>query len=260
MEENLSKKEKKALQREQNEKDARKKNAMTWIVGSIIGLVVLFGIFSLFSGDGSNNNISDGPVDHSITKEDHIKGDFDAPVTLVEYSDFQCPACGSYYPIVKQLSEEFPDALRIVYRHFPLRRIHPNAADAARAVEAASLQGKFWEMHDMLFENQNFWSDARNPKDDFVSYAGQIGLDVEQFEDDYDNNDSLDDLVREDELRANALGLNSTPSFVLNGQKITNPRSLNEFIELIERNIPEGFERNVAEELDSDSNSEEIVE
>ena len=104
---------------------------------------------------------SDNRISFEAGEEDRVKGNEEAGVVLIEYSDFQCPACGSYYPIVKALSEEFPEELLIVYRHYPLTNIHPNAFSAAKASEAAANQGKFWEMHDMLFERQAEWANLR---------------------------------------------------------------------------------------------------
>ncbi|MDO8435466.1 MAG: thioredoxin domain-containing protein [bacterium] len=169
-----------------------------------------------------------------VTASDWTKGPADARVTLIEYSDLQCPACGFFYPIVKQVSTEYGDRVRFAYRHFPLRQIHKNAELAARATEAAGKQGKFWEMHDLLFEKQSSWAQELAPTLLFMNYATSIGLDGEKF---------LSDFVLP-EVRANVesdyqSGLDAkvegTPTFFLNGFRISNPQSYDEFKSVIER-------------------------
>ena len=152
-------------------------------------------------------------------------------MTLLEYSDFQCPACGVYFPIVKQLLEDHPDDVRFVYRHFPLRSIHAKAQLAGQASEAAGLQDKFWEMHDILFERQSVWVNGDH-EELFVSYAQELGLNVEQFKNDLESPDTKNK-VDGDYLSAVGAKLNSTPSFFVNGRKITNPRTYEEFKILI---------------------------
>lgn len=158
-----------------------------------------------------------------------------AVVTLVEFSDYQCPACGAYFPLVKQLTTEFSDSMTFVYRHFPLSQ-HKNAPLAAYAAEAAGLQGKYWEMHDKLFQNQKDWSDSGNARDIFIGYAKDLKLDVSQFTKDLDNNDIKNKIDR-DVNDGNALGINATPTFFLEGEKLTNPGSVAEFESLIKAAI-----------------------
>jgi Na+:H+ antiporter, NhaA family len=148
------------------------------------------------------------PVD---ADRDHIRGAADAPVTLVEYGDFQCPYCGEAYPVVKHLLERFGDRLRFVFRHMPLADLHPRAPAAARAAVAADAQGRFWEMHDRLFEHQLELGDR-----DLRGHAEAIGLDVERFERDL-GNAPLQARVEAD-LRSGARsGVPSTPRFFVNG-------------------------------------------
>ena len=163
---------------------------------------------------------------------DWVKGNSESKVSLVEYSDFQCPACGLYYPLVKQLTAEFGDRIEFTYRHFPLSQIHPNADIAARAAEAAGKQEKFWEMHDKLFENQRTWSGARDAKKLFIEYAGSLGLNTVQFEEDMDSRE-VKEKVRLDYKTGIDSGVNSTPTFFLNGKKIINPKSYDEFKTII---------------------------
>src|SRR5207248_5368317 len=111
-----------------------------------------------------------------VGEGDHAQGPADAPVTLVEYGDYECPYCGMAYPIVKQVQAHFGDRLRFVFRNFPLANIHPHAEHAAEAAEAAGAQGKFWPMHDRIFEHQK-----RLPDEDLRAYAAAEGLDADRF-------------------------------------------------------------------------------
>ena len=154
---------------------------------------------------------------------------------MVEYSDFQCPSCASYQPIIEALLNDFPNDLRFVYRHFPLVAIHKNALSAAMAAEAAGLQGKFWEMHDLLFEKQAEWSQKSDPKDFFVGYAKELGLDEKEFISDFESK-SLDEKLRSSLKEADSLGLSYTPTFFLDGREIK-PRSYEEFKKLIEEEL-----------------------
>ena len=170
-----------------------------------------------------------------VSDDEWIKGSATARATLVEYSDFQCPACGAYYPVVKSLLEEYPDDLRVVYRHFPLTSIHPSALPAALATEAAGKQGGFWEMHDMLFEKQEEWSGG-GAREKFVEYAEEIGLDTAKFEEAMDLPETKE-AVSKDMITGNSLKIRGTPTFFLNGQKLENPAGLEPFRALIEAEI-----------------------
>lgn len=205
-----------------------------WVVG--FAVLLIGAIFAMWASGRNSAIPPTAPVVQEnaeiiVSPTDHIKGVFDAPVTLIEFSDFQCPACKSYAPILSELSRQFPNELRIVYKHFPLRSIHPGAEPAARASEAASLQGRFWDMHDTLFENQDAWGRAPS-RNLFEKYAGDIGLNTEQFIRDFESSAVREKVASDSRLSAE-LGLNSTPSFYLNGKKIRNPLSVEEFAELI---------------------------
>jgi NhaA family Na+:H+ antiporter len=142
---------------------------------------------------------------------DHVRGALDAPVTLVEYGDFQCPYCGDAYPVVRELLERFGDRLRFGFRHMPLSDLHPRARPAAEAAEAAGAQGRFWEMHDRLFGHQHELSDA-----DLPGHAEAIGLDVERFE--RELRDGVHAARVEDDYRGGVRsGIPSTPRFFVNG-------------------------------------------
>ena len=148
------------------------------------------------------------PVD---PERDHIRGDDDAPVTLVEYGDFECPFCGRAEPVVRQLLNEFGNDLRFVFRHLPLSDVHPRAQLAAEAAEAADDQGAFWEMHDLLFDHQ----DALEPKN-LVEYAGELGLDVDRFTDELRRHEHAG-RIASDVDDADLSGVSGTPTFFVNG-------------------------------------------
>lgn len=155
-----------------------------------------------------------------------------ATVTLVEFGDFQCPACGDYHPVVKQVLSDFQKNITFVFRNFPLDSIHPNAHPAALAAEAAGIQGKYWEMHDMLYEHQVDWADKQNPQDVFNGYATSLGLNLDQFKKDI-NSSGVVSKVQEDMNDGNALAINQTPTFFVNGTMIENPASLADFEKVI---------------------------
>lgn len=154
-----------------------------------------------------------------VVSNDWIKGNSEAGVTLIEYSDFECPACATYSEFINKLSEEFPENLRIIYRHFPLVSVHKNASYAAQAAEAAGFQGKFWEMHDKLFEKQNDWKEEKKVNDKLLGYARELGLDEEKFLEDFGSR-TVKDKVKNNLTQAVRLGLNSTPTLFLDGKEI----------------------------------------
>ncbi len=166
-----------------------------------------------------------------VAEDSYTSSSASASVTLVSFSDFQCPACGAYHAVVKQLQSKYKDSLRVVFRHFPLN-IHPNAVPAAIAAEAAGKQGKFWEMHDKLYETQADWSDEKSVSDIYVDYAKELGLDVEVFKKDLSDAD-IQKKINRDVTNGNALGINSTPSFYVNNIKIANPANLEDFDAII---------------------------
>lgn len=200
------------------------KNKWFYIIGGLIIVTVLYYIF-LGSKSVEYSEISDGP---------HLAGNPEASVVLVEFSDFQCPACGDASFLAKDLLKEYGDKLRFEYRHFPLVGIHPYAYRAAVAAECAADQDKFWEYHDLLFLNQD-----KLKKNDLQSYAFRInGLDNEIWLDCL-NSGTKEVRVNEDLQEAENMGFDSTPTFVLNGQKVENYLELSEKIKsLLEPLIP----------------------
>jgi protein-disulfide isomerase len=143
-----------------------------------------------------------------VTEKDHAQGRPDAPVTLVEYGDYECPYCGKAYPVVKELQRRMGDRMRFVFRNFPLNTLHEHAGVAAQAAEAAAAQGKFWEMHDILYENQQ-------ELDDVQQYALRIGLEIYRFEADM-SGEKFAKRVRDDFRGGVRSGVNGTPTFFIN--------------------------------------------
>ncbi len=169
----------------------------------------------------------------AVDASDWVRGNQLAAKTIVEYSDFQCPACKSYEPIVKDIEKEFGSSVRIVYRHFPLTQIHKNSLAASYAAEAAGIQGKFWEMHDLLFEKQELWAESTTAADLFVGYAQELGIDMEKFKTDRVSA-QVRDRVQRDSDSGTAAQVPGTPTFFLNGKHIDSPRSFAAFKALLE--------------------------
>src|SRR6266513_5384522 len=152
------------------------------------------------------------------TDSAHIRGNPDAPVTLEEFGDFQCPPCGKFSEFVEELLKEYNSRLRLVFRNFPLSG-HEHAREAALAAEAAGLHGKFWEMHDTLYREQETWTKAPNVRELFESYAGTIGLDVDQFKKDM-GGDKARERVDSDRALADFLGVKATPTLFINNRPV----------------------------------------
>lgn len=182
-------------------------------------------------GDGSISAVSV----NEVSSFDWAKGNKDAAVTLIEYSDFQCPACRSAFPQIENIVGEFGEKMQFVYRHYPISQIHKNAEPAARAAEAAGKQGKFWSMYEKLFERQNDWKEENDVESIFADYATELNLNVDQFRADY-NSRELKDRVKNDYDSGTRAGVNSTPTFFLNGQKIK-IKNYDELRELISKAI-----------------------
>lgn len=209
------------------------KKVIVWVVV----LAALGGLAVYLAGntDKGDDSVSRGAIPE-VSAEDWVKWDSGAEVTLTEYSDFQCPACASYFPLINSVGEEYGDKVRFVYRHFPLTSIHFNAVAAARAAEAAGMQGKFWEMHDLLFQTQELWApmSASEAESVFAGYArDRLGLNVDQYIADFES-DEVEDKVAEAQTSALRLGINSTPTFYLNGEKIRNPSDIEGFRTLLD--------------------------
>jgi protein-disulfide isomerase len=149
----------------------------------------------------------------------HVRGEASAPVMIEEYGDFQCPPCGALYPLMKKLEGEYGSRLRVVFREFPLAKIHKNALDAARAAEAAGLQGRFWEMHDMLYEKQGNWNVMPDARPVFQEFARELKLDVARFNSDMDSL-QVNSRITADMARGDSLGVKGTPTIFINGHEV----------------------------------------
>ncbi|OGV93637.1 hypothetical protein A3B57_02575 [Microgenomates group bacterium RIFCSPLOWO2_01_FULL_47_10] len=198
------------------------------VIGIIISCTLFIGLGWLLVGKEKPTPT----FDMQIVAADH-QTSASASATLVEYSDFQCPACAAYYELVGKLKADLGDRINIVYRHFPLRSIHKNAQLASQAGQAASLQGKFWEMHDLLFASQTKWAEIEDPTATFISYAAELGLDAAKFTADLTSQPVID-AVNANYSSGLKFGVDSTPSFFLNGTKMTNPGSYEAFKQLVE--------------------------
>jgi protein-disulfide isomerase len=152
-----------------------------------------------------------------ISQRDHILGGENASVTLLEYGDYECPYCGEAYSVVNRIIREMGNDLRFVFRNFPLTESHPHALHAAMAAESAALQGKFWDMHHILYEHQERLDD-----EDLLSYAEQLGLDALQFTRDFGSR-PIEQRVREDFMSGVRSGVNGTPTFFINGTRHDGP-------------------------------------
>jgi protein-disulfide isomerase len=204
------------------------KRIFTWGSFSIIiGLIVWGMIAAANKAEREKNGLV--PVDE-VTSDDWIKGMSSSTVTLIEYSDFQCPACGLYFPIVEKLVSENPSSFKFVYRHFPITG-HKNATPAAQAAEAAGMQGSFWEMHYELFIKQESWATSTSPKAVFTEYATKLGLDTVKFASDYELQ-SIKDKISTSVKSGIRAGVDRTPTFYLNGKKIQ-PKNYEEFKKLV---------------------------
>lgn len=182
-----------------------------WAIIAVIGL-----IFVGFLIYDSNKN----PSGSAAQATNHLQGNTTSKVKLVEYGDFQCPVCGAYYPTVSQVVQKYEDKITFQFRNFPLTQVHPNAFAAARAAEAANKQGKFWEMYDLLFQNQTAWSQLGNAQPQFERYASQLGLNAATFKADFAS-DSVNKAINNDIAAFNATkAVPATPTFFLNGKQI----------------------------------------
>lgn len=204
-----------------------KQRTKFWGSVVLILLVSAYVMIKLGSGPGTS-----APLVDSISPTDWIQGDAKSKVVLIEYSDFECPACAQYSKVVNDIAAEFGAHMAFVYRHYPLKTIHKNALVAAYAAEAAGAQGKFWEMHDKLFTYQKDWIESAALEEMFKKFAADLGLDAAKFDTDY-NSRKIRNNVDLDIESGDKNDITYTPTFFLNGKKINNPRGYDEFRQLI---------------------------
>jgi len=218
--------------------------------GLIIGIVVtviLIGAGVLFMSNGSSGsssttsgskvseNILIPKADYEtsgIENGNYLPATSSAKVTLVEFGDYECPACGDYHPFVNQLLTDFAGKINFVFRNFPLSQ-HPNAQISSQAAEAAGLQGKFWQMNDKLYTSQNDWVRSTEPESVFVGYAQALGLDVTKFKTDISSS-AVTSKVQSDLNDGNLVNINETPTFYINGAIVQNlPGTYKDFKSLV---------------------------
>lgn len=209
-------------------------NTKSWVIFGAI-CVLLFGGLIYFSRqnkvsvdlNGVDINKAIAASDQNGNIADHTLGDPNAKVVLIEYGDIQCPSCGGAHPGIKQITEDYGDKIGFIFRNFPLTSAHPNAFAAATAAEAAGLQGKYWEMHNILFEDQNTWSSlsAEQRTSKFIDYARQSGVtDQAKFESDLSAG-SISTKIGFDQAVARQKEVSATPTFFLNGEKVDSDTS-----------------------------------
>lgn len=219
-----------------------------WVIIAIIVVILLGGSIAYSQYVGSKSN-------EGVEATDHVTGNPEAEVTLVEYSDFECPSCGQFYPHVKEILEEHGDNIRFEYKHFP---VIGNIPSAGKAAEAAGQQGEFFAYHDRLFREQGTWSRSTNPQQYFEQYAEDLGLDMGLFKQ-HMRSSLLQDKIDQDFQDGRTLGVTGTPTFFLNGERMS-PQTFDEFKEQI-RMAVEGEDSVIEGEVEVDGEvSEENME
>lgn len=228
----MNKKERQRLIREQKQKAAARRDRIRQI-GSRVAMVVLvplliIGVLYGLLGQGE----VPGPAE--VTEADHVRGNPEG-VTLVVYADFQCPACATEHRVMNQAWPRIRDNAQLVFRHFPLTDTHAHAFTAAAYAEAAGEQGRFWEMHDLLFNNQSYWSGLSRDEaeETFDGYLEQLELDVEQAREDMDS-EALLRKIRNDQRGGTRSGVRSTPTLFVDGRQRPVPRSPGGLVDLVE--------------------------
>jgi protein-disulfide isomerase len=179
-------------------------------------------------GSGSETSIAANPGGG------HVRGKATAPVTLVEFGDYECPSCGYYYPMVEEVLRRYPDKVKLEFHHYPLIQMHAHALAAAMAAEAAGDQGKYWEMHDLLYKNQAQWARNPNPESQFLAYAADLGLDANKFMRSLKSPD-VERRILEDIQRGSIAKVEGTPTFYINGQSLNPlPKGVDDFAAIID--------------------------
>ena len=239
--EKLTKKEKKEARKQEwqeklkkQEQNRKLKKFGIWAGVAVVLIAAVYGLIQV-ANSPQVSSTSSGKLPQ-ITNSDPAIGTPSAKVTLVEYADFQCPACAAYHPMVKQILTEFNGKIYFVYRYFPLTQTHQNAMISAQSAYSANLQGKFWEMHDMLFQTQNSWANSTKARETFIDYANKLNLNADKFTKDIGSGEAKN-FINDSYSKGLAIGVNSTPTFFINGTKIQNPRTYDDFKKLIQDEI-----------------------
>lgn len=228
MDERLTKKERKEQRKLEElakmEHTAKNKNSAKTkgivIIAAALLFLGLFGYSIYASKAAHDQKTTAAPI--KLANTGWVTGNTHSHVTLTEFGDLQCPACRVFEPTMQQVRKDYGGKIKIVFKHFPLTNAHPNAMAAAQASEAAGAQGKFWEFHDLLYANQDVWAPLPDPTDQFVSYAKQLKLDVNQFKTDLSNKDFTKKInTQEDE--GIKVGVSATPTIYLDGKYLGVP-------------------------------------
>lgn len=204
-----------------------------WIIFAILVLLVFGGLVAFNKIQTANSPKSEGSRNVYGLQESHVK--------LVEYVDFQCEACKAYYPTMKEIKEKYKDQVTIQIKHLPIASSHPYAKMAAGYAESAAKQGKFFEMHDKIFEGQTLWQSAADPKQYFNTYAEELGLDMDRLQSDLTSTE-ISAIINTDSDEARSLGATGTPTFVLNGKKIEPGNSVEEISKILDEALSQNRE------------------
>lgn len=220
-----------------------------WII-FVVAVVAIFAGLVAFS---KQNSIDVSSFNHAkpLTNKsdkptpkinDHVYGNKDSEVVLIEYGDFQCPGCGNLHKTMQPITEVYKNQIAFVFRNFPISTLHPNARAAAAAAEAAGLQDRYWDMNNFLFNNQRDWSSlSASERDDmFAAYAKRLGIDTEQFRKDFAS-EKVSNKINFDLALGKANGVNATPTLFLNGEKLEpeDYKDMNAFRETLDKALAE---------------------
>lgn len=202
----------------------QKKHKLPFIIIGTVLVLVVASVSWLYSSRKPGGKLTTSGS--SGAQPPHMLGPVDARARIEEFGDFQCPSCGTLHAVLRKLESEYSSRMALTFREFPLAAIHPNAVEAARAAEAAGLQGRFWLMHDLLYDYQSAWSDSKDVRSVFAQYAADLGLDAERLKRDMDSQ-IVKERLAADQKRAVSLGVTGTPTLFLNGREVA-PESLTE--------------------------------
>lgn len=197
-----------------------------------VGIVAVLVIGAVLFFSGETKPVAFSDIDTTVG---HKKGPDTAMVKIVEFADYSCPACATVPPVMAEVLTNNPENVQVIFRHFPLPG-NVNSIPAAKAAEAAALQGKFWEMSNLLFTQQQEWVRLDDPFPSFSQYAEQIGLDLERFRSDFNSDQVLESVIRDRDY-GSQLGVDRTPFFVINGQAFPGNRSVADWQNLIDAAI-----------------------
>lgn len=219
------------LERLEKAKDQGNTNLFKW-TAIIFSALIFIGLFSFIVIQSKQ---TPAVSEVKVSSQDWVRGDKNAKNTLVEFSDFECPACKAYEPFTETLLRDYNGKLKLVYKEYPLPS-HQNGMAATTAAEAAGRQGKFWEMHDLLFSRQDEWTAQPDPTPLFKQYAQTLKLDVTKFEQDL-KSDQIKAKIEADQNEGTNLGVNATPTFFINGKQIQNVSNYGDLRKEVEQNF-----------------------